>query len=247
MIKIINYSCTSKNGEVEVTEPETGQYFEEVTRNDLITAIECRLQSMPSREETLGYHSQIEATIFLVKLVYDLDRLEQYIEILGRHWERKFTLNFTSGKYCSEYSISFEGDLKSALLDYNYKSFSQLMKAPAITIQELREKHLPLHFFSLENGRDFSRNTVYYKGSSKQFCLPIWDLVREAEEKELLIKGSSSFKAKYNDDSCRIEIEIISLDSAVGNNKREYTYKGFIDLDSFEIILEDTNVYRFGS
>lgn len=246
MIKIINYSSTRQNQQVEITEPEKHQTFEKITRNDLAMAIENRLNNMPNRE-TLGYHSQSEATVFLVKLAYDLDRMDQYIEVVGRHWEKKFTLNFTSGNYCSEYSISFEGDLTSALFEYNFKSFSQLIKAPLITIHELREKHMPLHFFCLENGRDFSRNTVYYKGNSDQFCLPIWDLVREAEEEELLIKGSSSFIAKYNDDSSRLDLEIISLDSGVGNIKREYTYKGFIDLDTFRIIIEDTNVHRFGS
>jgi hypothetical protein len=246
MIKIIKYTNTNHNGGVQVLEPDKGQSHEEITLKDLIRAIEHRLNNIPNRD-SLSYYSLSESTNFLVQLAYDLDRMEQYLEVVGQHRESKFVLNFTRGNYRSEYSIAFEGDLSTAILEFKNDSFSKLTKAPLITIHELRKKHLPINSLSLENGRNLFGNTVYYNDNSNQFCLPIRDLIEEAEDEGLVVKYSSSVKTIYNEDTDRLEIEIISLDSGVGNHKREYTYRGFIDFDTFKITIEKTDVYRFGN
>src|SRR6185437_5736463 len=234
MIKYIRYKY---DGGVDILEGPSS--FEKFTITDITEAIYFRLNNLPDRKTTLSYKNYCEETCFLVKLVYDMDKLDQYLEKFNHHDD--LILNFCNKNLISIYSVSFspkEGLSKAIFAKSHGINHSSLIKAPLITLEEVKSKTIPLYFFNLKLGRYNFRNNLYYLFNDVAFCLPVSQLIDQMVENGIIEKFVKNINVEIDIDTQRVNIAISALRHAYGKKHLENNYSGYLDLVEFNYIIE---------
>jgi hypothetical protein len=233
LLKYIRYK---QDGGVEIYDGQL--QVEKFVISDIIKAINSRLNSIPERKITLAYHQYCEETCFLVRLAYEIDMFEQYLEKTND----SLILNFCNENLVSYYSISFhtkENFSKEAISQkLSSIKFSDQIKAALMSLQELKEKHLPLNLYHLKSGRVFYGNNLYYKYNNLSFCLPISQMISTKEKNGEIEKYIKDIKVKIDNDKQRINIHVVALRNAYGKRDVENNYYGYLDLNKFDFIIE---------
>lgn len=236
--KLIKYIRYKYDGGVEIYDGHLT--VEKFVLSDITKAIIHRLNAIHELDVTRSNHQVSDETCFLVRLAYDFDKFEQYFEKTNEN----LILNFCNKEFVSIYSIWFKARdtwrrnhfSKTAIFERHWNiEFSNQIAAPLITLEEVKEKRF--RFFYLEIGRMFYKNNLYYRYNEISFCLPIAQLIQGMVKNGGIENYVKDIDIK-KDDTSRINIVVKSLRQAHGQNFREYNYYGYLDLNTFDFIIE---------